>query len=105
MKKLIMALVFTCITAICVNYSCGQEDEGFELRQGTRRKVVNEQYGAPIMTEKLKWGFLPIPREKALYKVDDLTYLILHFFSGRVSNIIILDDVDYEKAISLFKEE
>lgn len=62
-----------------------------------------KEYGEPLLAEKLRSGFLPIPREKALYRIDESTYMILYFYSGRVNEITILDDSTYEDAASMFK--
>jgi len=76
----------------------------FEIKQGMHEKTVNEKYGQPILVEKLKSGFLPIPKRKALYKIDDADYMILRFFSGRVHEVSILEDMDINEATEMFKK-
>lgn len=104
MKKSIAIFALVGILAVYADYAYAEEHKVFELKQGTHRDMVNGKYGEPIMKEKLKPSFFPISKEKALYKIDDSTYMILRFFSGRVHDITILEDVDAKKALSMFKE-
>ncbi|MBL7170455.1 MAG: hypothetical protein ISS46_00460 [Candidatus Omnitrophica bacterium] len=105
MKKLILLSVLIGFAGVCANHVCaGEYYKEFEIKQGMHEDVVNEKYGQPVLTEKIKEGFLPIPKKKALYKIDDSTYIILHFFSGRISEITILEDVNFDEASSLFRE-
>ncbi|MBU0570682.1 MAG: hypothetical protein KJ995_04710 [Candidatus Omnitrophica bacterium] len=99
-------LTFLCASIFFFNAvaSCAvAEYEKLEIKQGMRKSAANEKYGPPLLVEKLRYGFLPIPKEKALYKVDDSTYMILYFFSGRINEITILDDATYEEAVSMFE--
>lgn len=103
-KTAILILIITS-TAVYAGSVFAEEYTEFEIKQGMHEDVVNEKYGQPVLAEKMKEGFLPIPKKKALYKIDDSTHMILHFFSGRIHEITMLEDVNFDKASSLFKED
>ena len=85
----------------------GEEEkyEKLEIKHGMYERTVNERYGEPAMVEKIKGDFWPIPRSKALYKIGEFDYMILHFFSRRVRKITILSDVGFEEAVAIFKQD
>ncbi|MFH1846473.1 MAG: hypothetical protein ABH869_02830 [Candidatus Omnitrophota bacterium] len=98
--------VFFCASIFFFNVEvsfAGTEYEKFEIKQGMHKSAVNEKYGPPLSAEKLRHGFFPIPKEKALYKIDGSTYMILCFFSGRINEITILDNATHEDAVSMFE--
>lgn len=89
-------------------YTCaayGQEYEKFQIKLGMHERAVNEKYGMPVVTEKLKKGFFPISKKKALYKIADSDYMILYFFSGRIKDITVLEDMERDEALLMFNEE
>jgi len=99
--------VFLIMVLMCLipGYSYGEEYEKFEIKQGMRENEVNERYGSPVVAEKIKPGFFPIPQKKALYKIDESDYMILNFFSGRVSKVTILSDMNVEEATNMFRQQ
>jgi len=91
------------LSAIGPVFGGGHED--LEIKQGMREDDVNDKYGQPVLSERIKEGFLPIPKKKSLYKIDGSTYMILRFFSGRINEVTILEDVGFEEASSMFGED
>lgn len=63
----------------------------------------NPQYGEPVLAENIKVN--PIPKKKALYELDEINYMILYFFSGRINKIMLLEDMGFDEAASIFKEQ
>ncbi|MFH1411599.1 MAG: hypothetical protein ABIG55_03045 [Candidatus Omnitrophota bacterium] len=102
MRKLLAVFICFAVYLTGTSVSYGDGYETFAIKQGLHKRYVNKKYGVPLLEEKLRSGFLPIPKEKALYKIDDSTYMILYFFSGRIHEITILDDITYEDAAAMF---
>lgn len=104
MKRMCIFIAF--ILAVLLSARCSADDyEKIQIKQGMRESAVREEFGDPLQEEKLKPGFLPIPKKKALYKIDDTTYVILKFFSGRVHEVTVLDDVSSDEAVSMFDQK
>ena len=105
MSKMILFLIIAVVITSHGGYVLGEEYRSLEIKQGIHEDVVNEKYGEPVSSEKVKEGFLPISKKKSLYKIDDSTYMILNFFSGRVNDITVLEDISSDEALSLFRED
>ena len=75
----------------------------FDIKYGMHWSVVNQKYGDPIESKVIRTN--PIPVKKGLYKVDEATFAALHFFSGRIYKIVLLQDMDAGEALSIFREE
>lgn len=105
MKRILLLII--CMIQILANpyFVLGEDCEKFEIKIGTHESAVNAKYGKPIASEKIKEGFWPISKKKALYKIDESDYMILYFFSGRIKNVSILDNADETEAISAFKND
>jgi len=104
MKRLLSRLLcFSFILLLTCSAHSDDYEKRFEIKQGMHETAVNLKYGMPLEMEKLKSGFLPIPKKKALYKIDESTYIIIKFFSGRINEITILEDVTQDEASSMFK--
>ncbi|MFC1576846.1 hypothetical protein ACFL3N_00725 [Candidatus Omnitrophota bacterium] len=102
MNKLIYVFLIASIIIFCTEYSYTDNYEKIQIKQGMHESTVREKFGDPLEEERIKSGFLPIPKKKALYQADATTYLVLEFFSGRVREIAILEDMDLKEAKSLF---
>jgi len=104
MKKLhllIFLLIFLLLPSIS---SYSQEQKMFQIKHGMHYKIVEDTFGAPLLIKEVPSGFLPIPKKKALYRIDDSDYMILLFFSGRVNKITILSDMEYEQALTVYNK-
>ncbi|MFC1480264.1 hypothetical protein ACFL5Y_02310 [Candidatus Omnitrophota bacterium] len=75
------------------------------IKYGMYEENVNKAYGQPVLTEKIKDTFWPIPKKKALYKIGESDYIILYFFSGRINKITILSDINPEEATAMFQQK
>ncbi|MFC1643794.1 hypothetical protein ACFL5C_00505 [Candidatus Omnitrophota bacterium] len=87
--------------------SCVHADEAVKItiKYGMYEESVDKAYGQPVLTEKIKDGFWPIPKKKALYKIGESDYMMLYFFSGRINKITILSDMNLEEATALFQQK
>jgi len=104
MKRALLGFFCIIFISFCSYTGYGQEYEKFQIKLGMHERAVNEKYGTPIMTENLKRSFLWISRKRALYKIADSDYMILYFFSGRVKDVTILEDIEHDEALLKFKE-
>lgn len=102
--KRIDIFIAVILTALLSTRCSADDYEKVQIKQGMRESAIREKFGDPLREEKLKPGFLPIPKKKALYKVDDTTYVILKYFSGRVNEVTVLDDVTSDEAASMFDQ-
>lgn len=105
MSKSAAVLLLMCMIGMYAETAYCEQYEKFQIKLGIHEKAVNDKYGMPLVTEKLKKGFLPIPKKKALYKINDSDYMILYFFSGRVKDVTILEDAEHDEAVTAFKKE
>ena len=86
MKKVLCILFLLIFTLQFTVISYGVEYNKQQIKHGMYEKIVNEQYGQPELSRDLDPGFLPIPRKRCLYKLDEGDYMVLQFYSGRVSS-------------------
>jgi len=84
------------------SYAYGEEYSEFAIKYGMHEKIVNEMYGEPISSVYIKKN--PIPKKKALYEIGETDYMILHYFSGRIYKITLLEDMMAADAIAIFDE-
>lgn len=103
MKNLLLFFVFFAYSATCNIYALSEGYEKFQIKQGMHENTVNKKYGRPILVEKTKSKILPISKKKTLYKIDDSTFVILYFFSGRVTDVTILEDANLDEATEMFR--
>ncbi len=75
----------------------------FDIKYGMHEKIVNQKYGDPLDVLNIKVN--PIPQKKALYEIDRSNFMILHFFSGRIYKIVLLEGMALDEASTIFKEE
>jgi hypothetical protein len=64
-------------------------------------KIVKREYGEPLYAKSIKVN--PIPIKKVLYERGEMRYMILHFFSGRIYKIVLLEDMDLDEARDIFE--
>lgn len=100
MKKTILFSILACLTFLTSSSAYGEYVQ-FDIKYGMHEKIVNQKYGDPISVKNIKVH--PIPIKKALYKIDEPNYMILHFFSGRIYKIILLEDMEPEDAAEIFE--
>lgn len=107
MGRIIPFFLLAVLILTNVSITSAQEEEYQKLviKQGMHEKTVTEKYGQPLYAENIKDSFWPIPKKKALYRIGEKDYMVLSFFSRRVSKITILTDVSLEYATSIFKEQ
>ena len=103
MKGFIVFFVLMIFLVLSAGQVQGQEYEKIAVKHGMYEEIVNEKFGQPVLTEEIKPGFWPIPKKKALYELGDGDYMILNFFSGRVSEITILSEMDQEEVVEIFE--
>ena len=103
MKRTIIFFVLAVFLVLNAAGLKAEEYQKIAIKHGMYEKIVNEQFGDPVIVEEIKPGFWPIPKKKALYELGDSDYMILNFFSGRVSEITILSDMDQEEAVEMFE--
>jgi len=104
-KKAIFFFLLANFLLSNAGYVHGEEYEKIEISHGMYEKAVNAKYGEPVLSEKIESKFWPIPQTKALYRIGESDYMILHFFSRRVKKITILNGLDLEEATAVFEEE
>ncbi len=85
-------------------FSYADEYEKFDISYGMHERLVNEKYGEPLATEKLR-NIIPISKKKALYEIDDSDYMILYFFSGRIYEIALLQEMSADEALEIFRKK
>ncbi len=80
----------------------GQEYEEFNIKYGMHEKTVLKEYGEPLYSKNVKVN--PIPIKKVLYKRGETGYMILHFFSGRIYKIVLIEDMGLDEAKDIFEQ-
>ena len=103
MKKIIIFFILVYFMGLSARGLKADEYQKVAIKHGMYEEIVNEKFGEPVLSEKIKPRFWPIPKKKALYELGDSDYMILDFFSGRVSEITILSDMDKEEAVEMFE--
>lgn len=103
MKKVVLFLLLVSFVFMGSGSIFAEVYEKVSIKHGMYEENVNKEFGDPVLVEDIKPGFWPIPKKKALYKIGDADFMILNFFSGRVSEITILSDVDREEAVEMFE--
>ena len=103
MKRAATCLIALSILLMSIPYVYGGEYKKFDIKYGMHEKIVNEEYGEPVLSKNIKVH--PIPRKKALYELDENNYMILYYFSGRMHKIVLLEDMGLDEASSIFNEE
>jgi hypothetical protein len=107
-SKAILISILAGMMFLCPGYLSAEEEIKAEeevkltIKHGMYEKTVNEEYGEPILLELIRDKFWPIPKKKALYRLGEKDYMILYFFSGRVSKISILSEMPLDQAIAFF---
>lgn len=105
-RTLVFLMAFLLLVNASSAFANSAEDyEKLVIKQGMHEKTVTGKYGQPLYAENIKDSFWPIPKKKALYRIGESDYMILSFFSRRVSKITILTDVDLEYAKSIYEEQ
>jgi len=100
-----IAILFLLFTFLFTGLGYGEDLGAFQIKLGMHESAVNDRYGMPVVSERIKEGFWPISKKKALYRIDGSDYMILHFFSGRVKNVTILEDTVEKEALQHFNEK
>ena len=102
MKKIIISFL---LVGLMLSHSVsgyGDEYKEFDIKYGMHKKIVNKRYGEPILVEKMG-KTSPIPKQRALYKIDDSNYMIIYYFSKRIYKITLLQDMDLAEAKVIFE--
>jgi len=104
-----MKKIFCILLLLAVSFQFAVDARGIEynkkqIKHGMYEKIVNGTFGQPELSRDLDPGFLPIPRKRCLYQLEDGDYMVLQFYSGRVSSITILTDVDHDEAVAVYSE-
>ncbi|MEE8359705.1 MAG: hypothetical protein V3S04_02115 [Candidatus Omnitrophota bacterium] len=102
MKKTIFISFLIGYVLILGTSAIGQEYEEFNIKYGMHEKTVLKEYGEPLCIKKIKVN--PIPIKKVLYERGETGYMILHFFSGRIYKIVLLEDMDLDEAKGIFEQ-
>ena len=104
MKKAI--LIFVLINFILLIGAPVYGEEGYEefnIKYGMHEKKVIEKYGEPLYVKNIKVN--PIPVKKALYEKGEMSYMVLHFFSGRIYKITLLEEMNLDEAQAIFEHD
>ena len=75
----------------------------FDIKYGMHEKTVSQKYGEPLHVKNIKVN--PIPIKKALYEIGAENYMILHFFSGRIYKITLLEGMALDEAVAIFEKD
>ncbi len=102
MKKLFITLLIIS-SALLGSAAAYAEYLKFDIKYGMHERIVNQKYGDPLDVLNIKVN--PIPQKKALYEIDKVNFMILHFFSGRIYKIVLLEGMALDEASTIFKEE
>ena len=102
-KKIVLPFMISIVIFLGAS-AYGQEGyEEFNIKYGMHEKKVIEQYGEPLYTKIIKVN--PIPVKKVLYKRGETGYMVLHFFSGRIYKITLLEDMSLDEAQAIFERD
>jgi len=99
---LFCALFMMCALSKATSAAEKTAKSAIKIKQGAHFTEVRREYGPPVLSEDDKSGFLPISRKRELYRIDNSVFVVLYFFSGRVKDITVLEDVSLAEARSVF---
>jgi len=102
MKKTILISFLIGYSLMLGASAMGQEYEEFNIKYGMHEKTVLKEYGEPLYIKSVKKN--PIPIKKVLYERGEMRYMILHFFSGRIYKIVLLEDMGLDEARDIFEQ-
>ncbi|MFH1753597.1 MAG: hypothetical protein ABH875_05385 [Candidatus Omnitrophota bacterium] len=101
MKKTVLIAFLVGFVLLLGTSAMGEEYEEFSIKYGMHEDTVKEKYGEPLYSKNIKVN--PIPIKKVLYERGESEYMILHFYSGRIYKIVLLEDMDLDEVRDIFE--